>query len=284
MKARSSGLRHAATLPTSQVTLAGRMALAPRAGLDLLQVKHGGERMAAHADQRAAAGHRPLRGMRRMRARVALLALHEQDLVFGRAQHLRGLGNRRRVDPVLRIHEELAGRLDRRAGRLHLRADALVHPCLRDMLADRRLIAVAAEIAGERLLADHMLAGTHRRHDHRCVQVRRRADVDDVDAAIGDQLVEAAMARWNPVLARKLHDMIAARRHRRHLDIDAVDAPIGIHVQLGNEAAADQTDPDFRHLQDPKICSGSSYHGAPRKISASLHGLVSRRKQGRRND
>ncbi len=182
----------------------GANGFAPRARLDLLEVKHRRERMAAHADQRAAAGHRPLCGMRRMRARVAFLALHEQDLVLCRAQHLRGLGDRRRVDPVLRIHEELAGRFDRGAGRLHLRADALIHQRFRDVLADRRLIAVAAEIAGERLFADHMLAGAHRRHDHRRVQIGRRADVDDVDRGVGDQLIEAAVARRDFVLAREI--------------------------------------------------------------------------------
>ena len=91
--------------------------LAARLGLDLLEIEHRRKRMASHPDQRAAAGHRPLRGVRGMRAGMALLALHEQDLVFGGLEDLHGLGHRRRVDPVLGIHEEPAGLLDRRAGR-----------------------------------------------------------------------------------------------------------------------------------------------------------------------
>src|SRR5215813_13282682 len=57
-----------------------RNGLAARLGLDLLQIEHGGERMAAHPDQRAAAGHRPLRGMRRMRAGMARSEEHTSEL------------------------------------------------------------------------------------------------------------------------------------------------------------------------------------------------------------
>ena len=38
--------------------------LSPRAGLDLLEIEHRRKRMASHPDQRTAAGHRPLRGVR----------------------------------------------------------------------------------------------------------------------------------------------------------------------------------------------------------------------------
>ena len=64
--------------------------------------------MTAHADQRAAAGHRPLRGMRGVRAAVALLGFHEQDLVLGRLEDLDVFRHRRRIDPVFRVHEQPA--------------------------------------------------------------------------------------------------------------------------------------------------------------------------------
>src|SRR3954467_11760977 len=63
----SSGRRHAVTLPTSHVTLA-TVIVSPRAGLDLLEIEHRRKRMASHPDQRAAACHRPLRGVRGMRS------------------------------------------------------------------------------------------------------------------------------------------------------------------------------------------------------------------------
>ena len=100
------------------------------------------------------------------------------------------------------------------------------------MLADRRLVAVAPEIAGERLFADDMLAGLHRLDDHRGVQIGRRADVDDIELAIGDQVAKAAVGRRDLVPAGKIDDMVAPRRDGPDLDIDAVDAPVGIHVQL----------------------------------------------------
>ena len=98
---------------------------------------------------------------------MALLALHEQDLVLGGLEKLDRLGHRRRVDPVFRIHEELSGRLDRRAGARHFFQHALVHQRLGHVLADRRLVAFPPEIAGKRLFADDMLAGPHRLDDHR---------------------------------------------------------------------------------------------------------------------
>ena len=121
------------------------------------------------------------------------------------------------------------------------------------MLADRRLVAVAPEIAGERLFADDMFAGLHRLDDHRAVEVGRRADVDDVDFAIGDQVAEAAVRGRNLVPAGKIDDVVAPGRDGPDFDIDAVDAPVGIHVQLGNEAAAGQADPDFRHSRMPPV-------------------------------
>ena len=229
--------------------------------------------MAAHPDQRAAAGHRPLRGVRGVRAAVALLALHEQDLVFGGFQDLRGLGHRRRVDPVLRIHEELAGLADRRADTLHFLQHALVHQRLRHMLADRRLVAVSPEIAGERLFADDVLAGLHRLDDHRAVQVGRRADVDDIDFAVGDQVAEAAVRGRNPVPAGKIDDVFAPGRDGPDFDIHAVDAPVGIHVQLGNEAAAGQADPDFRHSRMPPV---AAVRTALYRTGGILHGPTGR--------
>ena len=121
------------------------------------------------------------------------------------------------------------------------------------MLADRRLVAVASEIAGERLFADHMLAGLHRPDDHRAVQIGRRADVDDVDFAIGDQVAEAAVRGRNLVPAGKIDDVVTPGCDGPDFDIDAIDAPVGIHVQLGNEAAAGQADPDFRHSRMPPV-------------------------------
>src|SRR5229473_3388362 len=233
-------------------------ALAARFRLDLLQVEHGGERVAAHADERAAAGHRPLRGMRGVRAAVALLGLHEEDLVLGGLQDLDRLRHRRGINPILRVHEKPAAGFDRGAGRVHFLQHAPVHHRLRHMLADRRLVAGPAEIPGEGLLADDVLAPLERRDDHRRVRGRRRADVDDVDIRVGEERAEIAMAVADAVLAREVNDAIAARRHRGHLDLDAVDPLVGVHVQLRGKAAADQAHPDFRHRHAPSL-EGASY-------------------------
>jgi hypothetical protein len=46
---------------------------------------------------------------------------------------------------------------------------------------------------------------------------------------------------------RKIDDLVTPRRDGAYFHIYSVDAPVGMHVQLRDEAAARQTYPDFRH-------------------------------------
>src|SRR5262244_674635 len=89
-----------------------------------------------------------------VRSAVALLGLHEQDLVLGGLQYLDGFRHRRRVDPIFRVHEKPAAGFDGGANLVHLLHDALVHERFRYVLADRGLVVAASEISGERLLAN----------------------------------------------------------------------------------------------------------------------------------
>ena len=114
------------------------------------------------------------------------------------------------------------------------------------MLADGGAVAVSAEIARERLFADDMLAGLHRLDDHGGVQIGWRADVDNFQFAVGDQIAKAAVGPRYPVPTGKIDNMVAARRDGFDFDIDAVDTPVSIHVQFRDETAPGQTDPDFR--------------------------------------
>jgi len=111
------------------------------------------------------------------------------------------------------------------------------------MFADRLTIARPAEIAAKRLFADDMLAGLHGADDHLGMQGRWRADIDDVDGTIGEQLPIIAIGLRDAVLYGERRDVIAARDRRGDLGVDAVDALVGIHMQLGDEAAADEADP-----------------------------------------
>jgi hypothetical protein len=119
------------------------------------------------------------------------------------------------------------------------------------MLADRDLVAAAAEIARKRLLADHVLSRRHGIDHHGRVQSGRRADIDDVHLFIAEEIAEISVRRGNLVLARKFADLVAARRNCSHLDFDPVDAPVGVHMQLGDKAAPDQAYSDFLHDRAP---------------------------------
>jgi hypothetical protein len=182
-----------------------------------------------------------------VRAAVAFLGFHEQDLVAGGVEDFDGLGQRRRINPVFGIHEQLAAVLDGCAQLRHLGHDVLVHRLLAHMLADWRRIAGTAEIAGERLLADHVLSGPHRIDDHLRMQRRRRADIDDVDRRIGEQRAIVTVGARDLMLLGERLDLIAARDRGHDLGVDAINALIGIHMQFGDEACTDESDPDLGH-------------------------------------
>jgi hypothetical protein len=121
------------------------------------------------------------------------------------------------------------------------------------MLADGLLVAGLAEITGKRLLADDVLSGLHRRDDHFGVEGGRSANIDDVDLRIGKEQPVVAMGLRDAMFPGELLDMIAARHNGRDLDIDPIDPLVGIHVQLGEEAAADQANAYFRHRNAPRM-------------------------------
>jgi hypothetical protein len=191
---------------------------------------------------------------------VALLGFHEQDLVAGRVEDFDGLRQRRRIDPVFGIHEELAAVLDRRAQVLQLGHDVLIHRRFGHLRADWRRVARTAEIAGERLLTDHMLSGAHCVDDHLRMQRRRRADIDNIDGRIGQQRTIVAIGLSDLVLLRERLDLIAARYGGHHLGADAVDAFVGVHVQFGDKARADESDPDLGHARAACLLTRAGRH------------------------
>ena len=79
------------------------------------------------------------------------------------------------------------------------------------------------------------------------MQIGRRADVYDIDLAVGDQIAKRAAGHRDPVPTGEIENMLSPRCDSSDLNIDAVDAFVGIHMQLRNEAATRQTDSDFRH-------------------------------------
>ena len=74
------------------------------------------------------------------------------------------------------------------------------------------------------------------------MQGRRRADIDDIDRLVGDEGAIIAMGRGDAMALGEIDDMIAARANGGYLDIHPIDPPISLHMQLGDEAAADQAD------------------------------------------
>src|SRR5262249_15393873 len=145
--------------------------------------------------------------------------------------------------------------------------------------------AVAAEISGERLFADDMLAGFDRGEDHAGMQRGRRADVDDVDLLVREQRAEIAIGRADAMLLGEVDDVVAARGDRRDLRVDAVDALIGVHVQLGRKSAADEAYSDLGHCARSRfwerilaraVLCANVQHAAERMFRRRRHAIRSR--------
>jgi hypothetical protein len=119
------------------------------------------------------------------------------------------------------------------------------------MPADGLLVAGSAEITGERLLADHVLASLHAGDDHLGVEGWRRADVDDVDLRVTEKRAPIAVSVRDAEPACEVEHVVAARDDGTNLRVDPENASIGMHMQLRDEAAADHADPNLLHARFP---------------------------------
>ena len=91
----------------------------------------------------------------------------------------------------------------------------------------------------QRLLAQHVLAGSGRSQGLRAVQLVRGADVDGLDAGRRQQLVEARAAPRNAVLGSEACPALGIRAHHGvHLAAGSTDG--AQHVLAGDGAGADQ--------------------------------------------
>src|SRR5690606_36439214 len=142
-------------------------------------------------------------------------------------------------NPVLRIHELHAAATDGVLDAVYGGPGdlALVHRAL--FTGEHR----ATERAGQRLLANDVLAGIGSRDDERLVQRVRHADADDIDCAVRQQLTVGVVHGGDTVLPRERVSTIAAGcNDRGELDADAEDALQAFDLQARREAGTDETD------------------------------------------
>ena len=75
----------------------------------------------------------------------------------------------------------------------------------------------------------------------------RRADIDDVNRGIIQQVAVIPESDGNIPFAGKCFDMVSARNDGAHFDVEAIDPAIGMHVEIADEATADQPHGYFLH-------------------------------------
>src|SRR5690606_16570961 len=96
-------------------------------------------------------------------------------------------------------------------------------------------VSRASEVTGQRLLADDVLPRGQRASHHVEVGGGGRADVDDIDLVVGQEVVEAVDRLLESVGVR--HVRGAPRVdicNRSQLDVDSVDLAVPVDVEPGS--------------------------------------------------
>jgi hypothetical protein len=176
---------------------------------------------------------------------MGLLALDPQD---GRSAHSHQtieLGVRRGMDPVLAVAERYSGFGHGLTDPARLLSHGVKHRLARESIGGPIVgRVVRAEEAAQRLLADDVLAGLGGGQDHGDVQVIRHAQVNRVNAGIGQQRPPVAFhARNAELLGERAQAIRVAAANGGYLELLAIDLAVGCQMEMCGEAAADDGDP-----------------------------------------
>ena len=155
-------------------------------GLLLLEPEHTAHRMGSGTHQSAAARLIPFACHRTAGAFQALLALHKKQLCLFSPDDLSGLLHRCGINEVFCIHELLTGLFHHLFQAVHLGQALAKHLTLRYRNSDI-LLYRPAEVSGQRLFADNMLACLHGLYSDGCMQKRRKYDINHFNFRILQQ-------------------------------------------------------------------------------------------------
>src|ERR1700733_5270881 len=149
--------------------------------LDSFQIECRTQRVAALADHRSAAAKSPGAVVRRMRTAVRLFAQHPQYLGAALDEDLTLLLYGGRVDPIFRIADALPAAMGGGQDTGTTGHRVAQHRFLGEGITAKARVAVA-EVPGEGLLDNDVLALLQRLNGEMFVRRRRRAQIDDVHA------------------------------------------------------------------------------------------------------
>ena len=188
---------------------------------------------------------------------MALLGPQLENRPAAGVEQAAELRHRRGVHEVLRIAEGDArpgNRLEHRIGVGQRRRQHRVPGLGR-----------VAERAGQRLLHDDVLAGPGGRDRHLMVNIRGRADVDDVDVRRFDELsVVREDVRDRMTLGEPFGLLPRAGADRRQRGPRAEKRPVVRRVQLGREPGPDDADAQRGHARRPlPVAHGRAAGGRP---------------------
>src|SRR5699024_6205908 len=112
---------------------------------------------------------------------MRFLSAHEQYLCIGALEQLAAPLHARGVHVVLRVAENSGTVFDEKAELIHLANNSLVH--LGSVHPIRTKVTDIKE-SGQGLLTNSVLSGLNGQSDHRYMQCRRRADVDNINTLV----------------------------------------------------------------------------------------------------
>ena len=197
-------------------------------------------------DESAAAGLAPFAGHRRAGTFQAFLAFGIKDAAFFLAQDLGGFGHSRSIDEVFRIHEFSLGVSHDFFEPVKVFQQTGIHIRLGHMQTDRFRITGAAEISGQRLFADHMFPRIQSIDDHFFMDIRRSADVDDIDLVSFEQILEPqGVIHETVAVLHHIHLLETACGNGMETDRNTGETVQGIQMQFCSPAGSGSSKADF---------------------------------------
>ena len=229
-----------------------RLALLQHAFI-VLQMENPSHGVGAQTHQRAAARGFPPSGIGRLRTGMALLGPNVHDRSSARLDQTLELDQGRSIDPVFRVHEFDSVLFHGPFYPVTIVQRLLQHQLFADGKADQLFSAIFSEISGQGFFADDVFPGPGGLDAELRMQIRRNAEIDDVDVCSLQKTPVIVIIIGDAVHPSESLGVIEMlRRDRNDVDLDAPQLCKTVHVEARRELGADH--PDTYSLHAYSFC------------------------------
>jgi hypothetical protein len=182
-------------------------------------------------------------GIGRLRTGMALLRADVHDRSSARLDQTLELGQGRRIDPVFRVHESDSVLFHGPFYPVTIVQRLLQHQLFADSKTDQLFSAIFSEISGQGFFADDVFPGPGGLDGELRMQVRRNAEIDDVDILPLQKTPVIVIIIGNAIILCELRRVVdMPRGHRGHFDLGSPQFRQTVEVQARRELGADHPD------------------------------------------